>query len=928
LLRCTSQLSVAGCVQEGDDVFALSDSLGHLGGSLQELQQLTSQLLQQQQQQQDPGAVPAATEVPNVAQYTEQLSQLLLTASQQAAALDDSGLLNLLGISTVLLSTVKHSMGTSSSSMEASVQAAATDAVQAACAELWQRPRVAGALDAVQLTSLAVILRSLGKLGISSSALPVSLPLSAYRQLGLLADAGQLSGAQLAVCCWCLSSLPIPPPADAVTAVLHAAASAASSSSSGMDGLTLRRMLAACMNWRPYLSAQLMRGDGPAGPGVAAAAFEWMQSAARAFLWLETPSSKGISARPTTNTTNSSSSSSSGGLWKVAASIAHTSAAFGVFPGDAFTQAVANKLLLQPAAAAAAVDADSAATSSRELQEAAAAAGALFTWWGSLPAEQQQQLPQTILQQQDEQQQQVVVRSFLSGVEHSCSSVAGSIGANAMRQLHMQLDSIAEHVLHSSGCKSACVPLLRAMAACQFRSQQLLVLCAAVSQQGSSAAADAAATLCSLKPLGWQQQLQQLLPALTGASSTSSNSSGLEQLTLGAAMKLHAAAAQAAAESPAASGLAAAVLQQLLQPSVLVKASSKESAALLVLLTVGEAPWKVTAGQRLQAAAPAGFAQMSGSSSSTDGVSAAVLMQQQCLRCMGVLVREGGQSLLPDQLVPVLAALRYLQQTQQQQQQQQQQWLGAMTGQVLSAYKLLRKEALAAVSLQLTDSAGLLAPRDIAWSARLLALLQARPSLALAAVVQVAAGLVGQMQQHDLVWMLWGLTKLRFTGERRLQQQLLSAALKAAAVTGDDTDMQNEQDWADAAATVDESILSSNSSAGQVDLGVALLWVAASRSCQEPSVLQLLSQITQHPEALRPAQVASVVWSFTRLAQQGLLNQQQLLQQRPQVVQLAERCLGSSNAGQELAPRSIAVLAWGLHRLGESVAICSMYAMN
>jgi hypothetical protein len=67
----------------------------------------------------------------------------------------------------------------------------------------------------------------------------------------------------------------------------------------------------------------------------------------------------------------------------------------------------------------------------------------------------------------------------------------------------------------------------------------------------------------------------------------------------------------------------------------------------------------------------------------------------------------------------------------------------------------------------------------------------------------------------------------------------------------------------------------------------------------------------------RPAQVASVVWSFTRMSRLQLPHQQQLMQQRPLVLQLAEASLSSSAAAQELTARQTAVLAWGLHRLGE-----------
>lgn len=67
----------------------------------------------------------------------------------------------------------------------------------------------------------------------------------------------------------------------------------------------------------------------------------------------------------------------------------------------------------------------------------------------------------------------------------------------------------------------------------------------------------------------------------------------------------------------------------------------------------------------------------------------------------------------------------------------------------------------------------------------------------------------------------------------------------------------------------------------------------------------------------RPAQVASVVWSFTRMSRLQLPHQQQLMQQRPLVLQLAEASLSSSAAAQELTGRQTAVLAWGLHRLGK-----------
>jgi hypothetical protein len=233
------------------------------------------------------------------------------------------------------------------------------------------------------------------------------------------------------------------------------------------------------------------------------------------------------------------------------------------------------------------------------------------------------------------------------------------------------------------------------------------------------------------------------------------------------------------------------------------------------------------------------------------------------LRCLGVIVKDGGRSLLPVQLVPLLAALCYLQQTEEQQQvtqQQGQQWFGVMQGQVLSAYQHLHRESLAAVSLQLQDAASLLAPRDVAWSIRLLALLQARPNLTLSAVVEAAGQCAVRMRQQELVWMLWGLIKLKFTGKRRLQELLLSTALQAAVAT--DSPPQAGGLYSEGAAAGQEGAAgvaygeaaatgvpatgsSSSRDATLLDSDVALLWVAASRSCRDAAVVQLLAQVTQ-----------------------------------------------------------------------------------
>jgi len=957
-------------VQEGDEVFALNDSLSHLGGSLQELQQLATQLLYQtQQQQQQDASIPTAA----AASYTEQLAQLLHTAAQQVEALDDTGLINLLAIATVLLTainstnitsssattttTTNSSSSSSSASGYPAVHAAATAAVEATCAELWQRPRAAAGLDAAQLTSLAVVLRRLNKLGVDSSVLPLSLHLSAYRQLQELAESGQMSASQLAVCCWCLSSLPVAPPAAAVAAGLRAAAAATATtatgegggdSSSALDGLSIRRLSAACINWQPYLTQQLAAAEG--ATDIAAAAREFVQGAAQ--LWRLQLDKAGsfttTNSSSAAGSSSSSSSSSSDSIWKVALSVAQSAAAYSVFPTEGLVEGVASKLVEQAGLS----EAES-TTSFRELQDAAAAAAAaghLLPWWAGLDASLQQQLPQAIFQQQGQQQQQLL-QSFLAGVEHSCCWSVGQLSTDGQQHVYEQLEAIAQLLLgitqdssdriagSNSALSHSLQLLLRSMVAASYTSKQLVPLCAAASQllqANSAAAADtqgpaaaptaavvsAAIALCRLKPPGWRDQLQQLQTVLLEAGG-----SKLQQLQVKDAIELHAAAAGAAAEDAAASSLAAASLQHLLMPTTLGSAQPQQAAELLVLLTVGPPPWNMAAGQQLQTAPPAGLQQLM-CSRSADGPDAAVMLQQQCLRCMSIIVQDSGRSLLPGQLVPVLAAQLFL--SQQQQQQQQQQWLGPMSQPMLQSYQQLHRETLAAVALHLQDCASLLAPGELAWSARLLALLQSRPSLTLAAVIRAAAQSVGQFRRQELKWLLWGLTKLQFTGLRWQQQQLLSAALSstaaAAAAGGLAVEVEaqaaatpeGEQVTAAAAAAGVAATADSNSStAAELDSDIALLWVAASRGSKDPAVLQLLSGVTAHAYTPPTAQVASVVWSFTRLAQMGVQQQQQLAALHPQVVQLAERALCSSNAELELQPRQIAVLTWGLHRLGK-----------
>jgi hypothetical protein len=657
--------------------------------------------------------------------------------------------------------------------------------------------------------------------------------------------------------------------------------------------------MAACVNWQPYLAGQL-RSDSRAASAVAASAVEWIQSAAGIFLQLSSTGTPGDT---------SGSSSSTDGVWKVAASVAQAAAAYGVCPGEDFVLSVASKLQQEQAAAVrlktgalageddTTAAATAAAAAAREVQDVAAAAGYLLPWRSCLPGELQPlqavlQLHSWWQQQQGQEQQPLVLHTFLTAVEHSCSSAAGQ-----QQQVHEQLDLLAQQLLTNSSGDAAAVrnvamsPLLRAMTACSCRSQQLLPLCvaaadvlqanaevaasssdtaAAVAAGAVAAGVDAAAALCRLKPSGWQKLLQQLVKTLIRSDSSSSI---LQQLPLGAAMQLHAAAAAAAGKSPAAADLAAALLQQLLQRSALVGATAADAADLLVLLTVGRSPWHITSRQQLAPAPPTGLAVISSSGSTSSGSSAGsengpgsppavLLLQQQSLRCLGVIVKDGGRSLLPVQLVPLLAALRYFQQTQEQQtaQQQGQQWFGVMQGQVLSAYQQLHRETLAAVSLQLQDAASLLAPRDMAWSVRLLALLQARPNLTLSAVVEAAGQCAVRMRQQDLVWMLWGLTKLRFTGKRRLQELLLSTALQAAVAT--DSSPQAGSLYSEGAAAGQEVAAgvaygeaaasevpatgsSSSRDATLLDSDVALLWVAASASCRDAAVVQLLAQVTQ-----------------------------------------------------------------------------------
>jgi uncharacterized membrane protein YgcG len=513
--------------------------------------------------------------------------------------------------------------------------------------------------------------------------------------------------------------------------------------------------------------------------------------------------------------------------------------------------------------------------------------------------------------------------------------------AAVTRQLLAALPA-ARDAAAMQAASNCCSLLLRCHVAAGCQSvEQLPALCSAavhmllqaqqqpgVSAAATTAAAEVTAALCHLQSPDAHQLLSQL------AQSPLLSQQQLPQLPLQQLLALHAAAAAAGQAA-----LASAALHALLEPSVLMAANSNGAAQLLVQLADAAA------------AAPLG-----------DAAGQQQRCQQQCLCCLVVIVREAGRAVEPAQLVPLLRALRTLQQQQQQQQQLQP---DAALGQVAA----LHREAVAAACLHLQDCASFLAPADVSAAVQSLALLRPRPVplLALSALVQAAAcGLAAAQQQpryslRELVPLLWGLAKLRYTGQRTAVQQLLSAALQLA--------VHGEPATAAAAAGVDEARLqsvaagdaggasSSSSSSGSsgsssgssssrpqhafIDAAVTVLWVAATIGCQDGGrLLQLLHVLLQGRGVLRPAQLASMLWSYTRLSQRGLQQQtppqeqqqqqqqQQLSQQwlalRRQVLQAADAALVSSSgvpAGR-LLPKHAVNIIWALHKLSECDAAC------
>jgi hypothetical protein len=391
--------------------------------------------------------------------------------------------------------------------------------------------------------------------------------------------------------------------------------------------------------------------------------------------------------------------------------------------------------------------------------------------------------------------------------------------------------------------------------------------------------------------------------------------------------------------------LASAALQQLLQPQLLLSTTTSTAADLLVLLADELASSMEQQQQQSQAVD-----------------SAAIL--QQCLRCM-LLLQQDPRGLQPGQLTAVLSALLQLQQLHQQHQSQQKQQLVwqlsldnlkpqqqgvAAVAAAAALFAQLQQEALVAVGLQLEDSARYLSSYQLSECVRLLALLHSRPQLALAAVVSAASGRHERFSLGQLVWLLWGLTKLRFTREagfvrmlkaavdRTVAKRDASTPAAAATSSGDVQTQAAAEDEADSSAAQSSSDSSSSSSAEAAAAAdsaaaaavlaplhqlVALLWVATSRGYQSPELALLLQQILTHPEAPSLPQASSVAWSYARMSSYGM--QQQLQQLQPQLLEWLEQHCSSSSSSSEAEAEAEAVavpvqsvvnIAWAVTKLG------------
>jgi hypothetical protein len=382
--------------------------------------------------------------------------------------------------------------------------------------------------------------------------------------------------------------------------------------------------------------------------------------------------------------------------------------------------------------------------------------------------------------------------------------------------------------------------------------------------------------------------------------------------------------------------VASAALQQLLQPQLLLNATTSTAADLLIHLADVSTNRLDSQQQQQQGQ------QGSGQTAAVAGDSVALL--QQCLRCMLLLQRDP-RGLQPSQLAPLLSALLQLQQQHQQQQHQTQlDWQlvldsevqpqqGLATAAAAVPFAELQQEALAAVGLQLEDSARFLTPFQLSECVKVLALLHSRPLLALAAVVTVASGRHERFSAAQLVWLLWGLTKLRFTREAGFVRMLKAAVEKTVTVQRSRTSQpaaaansaqQQQQLSAESAAAERGSDSSSAAkppaaAAAPLHQLVALLWVATSRGYQSVELALLLQQILQHDEAPSLSQASSVAWSYARMSSYGM--QQQLQQLQPQLVDwLEQNCSSSSSsssAGEVVPVQSVVNIAWALTKLGE-----------
>jgi hypothetical protein len=232
---------------------------------------------------------------------------------------------------------------------------------------------------------------------------------------------------------------------------------------------------------------------------------------------------------------------------------------------------------------------------------------------------------------------------------------------------------------------------------------------------------------------------------------------------------------------------------------------------------------------------------------------------------------------------------------------------------------------VAAASLQLQDSARFLNLQQLSDAVRLLGQLKGlggpvgRPGLALAAVVSTATGRLQQMSLGQLVWLLWGVTKLGHTSERGFMR-LVKAAVDQAVSAAADSDSTTT---AAAAAATPPSAL--GRAAVPLHQLVALLWVAACRSYRSPDMTSLTGSIIRHPSKPSMSQVASVAWSTARLSLPASTQQQQhssealhqQQQQQQQVLQYVEKWLVENAVAAECCPSSVVNIAWAMKRLGE-----------